>query len=384
MKPSEVGFDFWSVVFLISAVQGIFVSLMLWQWKRGRKGSNRLLAGLLLMFSLTMLEYVLFWTHYMRYVPFFIDFTANWPFLMGPAVYLYLRSNYETAPLKKIDLWHAIPFALASTAYLPWTLLNPDLKNEVLLGARAFPVNKATLDTVIAARCLFLLLYGIFNFYYIRQQPRVQQTTKWALLVNGCFLGFGLAYISYFVLSRYPFFNTQWDYHISLAMSFFIWMIAWAGYVQPAVFDGYNLSEPEGPVKYKNSGLTAEASQTLLNALDLLMQEEKKYQDPEISLEKLAHALHSNKHHVSQIINAYKGVSFFEYINQLRIEEAKVLLAETTRQDLHIIEVAYTVGFNNKVSFNAAFKKITGMTPTDYRKNHGKSDGMEATPQAAG
>ena len=61
-------------------------------------------------------------------------------------------------------------------------------------------------------------------------------------------------------------------------------------------------------------------------------------------------------------------------MNQLRVEEARQLLAETSRSDMHVIEVAYAVGFNNKASFNAAFKRATGMTPTEYRRSRGLSD----------
>lgn len=63
-------------------------------------------------------------------------------------------------------------------------------------------------------------------------------------------------------------------------------------------------------------------------------------------------------------------MNFFEYINSLRITEAMELLKDKGKSRLTIIEVAYQVGFNNKVSFNAAFKKQTGVTPTEYRKQH--------------
>jgi AraC-like DNA-binding protein len=61
-------------------------------------------------------------------------------------------------------------------------------------------------------------------------------------------------------------------------------------------------------------------------------------------------------------------MSFFEYINSLRIEEAKSLLADPNKHKLNVIEIAYQVGFNNKVTFNTTFKKSTGITPTEYRR----------------
>ncbi|MBK7965176.1 MAG: AraC family transcriptional regulator [Bacteroidetes bacterium] len=58
------------------------------------------------------------------------------------------------------------------------------------------------------------------------------------------------------------------------------------------------------------------------------------------------------KHYVSQIINQYYRVNYFEYINLLRIEEAKILLVDAERKSMNIIEVAYTVGYNTKNTFN--------------------------------
>lgn len=153
-----------------------------------------------------------------------------------------------------------------------------------------------------------------------------------------------------------------------------VYLIAYSGYVQPAVFEGFHWNEPGAATKYRNSGLTPEASRSLLQSLQLLMREERVYHDPDISLDKLATRLNASKHHVSQVINEQLGTSFFEYVNQLRVEEAKIVLAETSRSDFHVIEIAYLVGFNNKVSFNAAFKKATGMTPTEFRRSHSVSD----------
>ncbi|MBL7828630.1 MAG: helix-turn-helix transcriptional regulator [Saprospiraceae bacterium] len=167
-------------------------------------------------------------------------------------------------------------------------------------------------------------------------------------------------------------------------MTAMIYLTAYLGYVQPSIFNGLNWSDTLTNGKYKNSGLTLEAGQSLLKNLEITMKEECLYHDPEFSLDKLAKHLKAGKHHVSQVINEHLGMSFFEYVNHLRIKEAMQTLTETTRSDMYIIEVAYAVGFNNKMSFNSAFKKATGMTPTEFRRNHGKSDTEPQQPQEAG
>ncbi|MEZ4965290.1 MAG: helix-turn-helix domain-containing protein [Saprospiraceae bacterium] len=380
----QPSFDTWTVVFLIAAVQGVFIAFVLTRWKHGNPLANKLLAMLLLMFGLTMGEYVLYWTGYIFQYIHAANITAQLPYLFGPPVWLYLRAIYEQKPLRYRDAWHLLPFALALIFYWPWYALDAETKIQVTRGKPGFPVSYITLRILLWARVALLLAYTVWNYMYISRQPRVSKTRSWALTLNTFFAGFVIAYTSYFVLVRFAFFNTSWDYHISAAMTAFIYLIAYSGYVQPAVFEGYRWTEPSTTVKYRNSGLTPEASRSLLAGLGALMADEKYYQDPEISLEKLANALNAGKHHVSQVINEHLGLSFFEYVNQLRVEEAKQLLAETSRSDLHVIEIAYAVGFNNKVSFNTAFKKSTGMTPTEYRRNHGKTDGAEEQPGAVG
>jgi len=147
-----------------------------------------------------------------------------------------------------------------------------------------------------------------------------------------------------------------------------IYFIAWFGYLQPKVFQGFSLKEAiVTPEKYKNSPLNDSLGGELLTILDASMNDKKMFLDPEIRLEKLATNLGIKKHLLSQLINEKKGMSFFEYINSLRVEEAKLLLKQTSKKQLTVIEIAYMVGFNNKVSFNSTFKKITGKTPTEFR-----------------
>ncbi len=383
MQPSPT-FDAWSIIFLIAAVQGFFIALILFRWRRGERHANRLLALIMLLFSLTMCEYVLFWTGQWLRFPHVSDISSQFPFLFGPLVWLYLRTIYGEKNWKRTDWLHLVPFLVAVLILSRWYLLDADSKRAVLNGTMPHPMAGGLGRNLIFVRVTHMAVYAVWNAVFIFRQPRVGTTTRWANLLNWFYIGFTLAYASYWVLAFTGLLNPQLDYQVSAAMTAFIYFIAYAGYVQPAVFDGYQWTDPAAPVKYRNSGLTPEASRSLLQNMNLLMEQEKAYHDPDISLEKLANALNATKHHVSQVINEHLGVSFFEYVNQLRIEEAKQLLAETTRSDLHVIEVAYSVGFNNKVSFNTAFKKATGMTPTEYRRSHGRTDSAAEQPGAVG
>ena len=122
--------------------------------------------------------------------------------------------------------------------------------------------------------------------------------------------------------------------------------------------------------KYKNSGLSGDVIEELAKAMDQLMQQEKLYRESELKLETLAHKLGVARHYVSQVINQHYGINFFEYINHLRIKEAQQILMNPANQSMNIIEVAYEVGFNTKNTFNAAFRRITGITPTAFRNQN--------------
>lgn len=59
---------------------------------------------------------------------------------------------------------------------------------------------------------------------------------------------------------------------------------------------------------------------------------------------------------------------FFDFVNEYRIKKAIQILKDRTQKELTVLEILYQVGFNSKSSFNTSFKKYTGKTPTDYRK----------------
>jgi len=98
------------------------------------------------------------------------------------------------------------------------------------------------------------------------------------------------------------------------------------------------------------------------------MTEEKPYFEGDLTLQKLADRLSISPHHLSQIINDKIGQNFFDFINSYRIEEAKKLLLDPRGELLTILAISEETGFNSKSSFNNAFKKYTGQTPSQFKQ----------------
>ena len=102
------------------------------------------------------------------------------------------------------------------------------------------------------------------------------------------------------------------------------------------------------------------------------MKDDKAYRNPEYRLNDLSSAAGKSLHHVSQVINEKTGMSFSDFVNKFRVEEAKELLVSSKTSHFTILAIAYDVGFNSKTTFYNAFKKECGITPTRYRRNSEK------------
>ncbi len=102
--------------------------------------------------------------------------------------------------------------------------------------------------------------------------------------------------------------------------------------------------------------------------LEALLNTEKPFLNPQVSLTDLSENLSVSTKHLSQVINQSFNKNFFDFINTYRIQEAQQILKESKDVKLTVLEAMYQAGFNSKSSFNTAFKKETGQTPTEFRK----------------
>ena len=389
---------------------------------RNKKTAELIITLFLFAQSLIILEYVFFWTGLDHHYHYLCNVSLVLMLLFGPLLLMYVDFVFLENKQIGTYFFHFMPALVTGLLMLPYFFSTADLKLNHYKMIKYLILDFKSVVYFIMAHMTF---YFIFILIKILREKRVGYIKNWLLIINGLF-GFYIAcYISYYIMVRYSWFTIKTDYFVSIGMCASIIAIIYFAYAKKKVFDGYPLSESlnleniyftyketttqsnplkkkeqtitynfpaafseastlvemekkmevepineVGTSKYKNSGLTNDAGKELAEALNLLMQRDKLYRENEIKLETLASKLGIAKHYVSQVINQHYNVNFFEYINMLRIEEAKQLLIVSNKKAMNIIEVAYTVGYNTKNTFNTAFRRIVGVTPTEYRNQN--------------
>ena len=98
--------------------------------------------------------------------------------------------------------------------------------------------------------------------------------------------------------------------------------------------------------------------------------EEKVFIENELSLTELSKKINIQPYQTSELISRIYSESFFDFINRHRIEEIKSRLNNPASESYSLLGIAMDCGFNSKSSFNTAFKKFTGITPSEYRKQN--------------
>lgn len=352
MEPS---LNTWTIIFLIAAVQGAFLSIMI--FLRG-SGTNNLLGFLVMSFSIMLIYYVTYWTHYDQFLPRSIASAQGLTYVLGPLAYFYIRSDRKNY---YFNGWHLLPFAL----YMIYFLIQPAFNIS-------YPTHIKT--TQVVFQCLHLILYSAAIFWFINTMSSNLHNGElkfllWRKKVAYAFTGYTLSFLAYYTLVFTGTLKIEYDYIISVASSVFIYFIGYHGYQNPQVL---KINETS---KYTKSSLSTTAAESILTRIKVYMETEKPYLDSNLKLQQLAKQLELSPHHVSQSINELDGQSFSDFVNQYRIQEAQSMLKDPNQADKKIIHIALDCGFNNKASFNNAFKKVAGITPSEYRDlNHTMSE----------
>jgi len=123
------------------------------------------------------------------------------------------------------------------------------------------------------------------------------------------------------------------------------------------------------PAKYSRSGISQQDAQRFKELILQTMEHRKPYLDSELTLRGLANQVGITYHQASQVINRQMNQRFFSFVNDYRIELAKNMMADPSTRDMPIVELALEVGFKSKSSFYDAFKKVTSLTPTQFKNS---------------
>jgi putative ABC transport system permease protein len=223
-----------------------------------------------------------------------------------------------------------------------------------------FPFFNATVAVLVSVVVCPVLLY--FTIHNIRQEGKTRGI-EWFINPGSRLIWFrnfiGLNVLFAFFLMIYSFIS-PW-----LLVGGVTYLMA---YMMYQVFNESSFLAPIPMAnKYQKSTLSPAIKSSVLGKLDRIFEEDKFHLRDDASLSNLAKALGATTHHLSQVLNESKQISFQDLLAQYRIREAKKLLKDAAHQHTKIESIAAMVGYNSKSAFNTAFKKRTGHTPSEFR-----------------
>ncbi len=331
----------WAIIFLVAAVQGFFLAFML-ALKKSR--SQSILAVVLFLFSTCLLYYVAFWTGYLSFLPRMAGICLGFNYVIGPLIYFYTRSGYDEASFSRT---HLFPFLIFILYFL--------FQNH-LVESRV-----RSLDILqVVLQIIHLGIYAFLSYRYV--EPKASLGYAWRKQLVLSFMGYVLSVVSYYLLAWSGWLRIEYDYMISASSCLFIYFVGYKGYVHPEQLRQLDHQ------RYARSSLSKRASGAILTALKNYFSREKPYLKSDLKLADVADRTSFSAHHISQSLNQVEGVSFPDFVNRYRFEEAKRILSNSQDAHLRIIDVAYDSGFNNKTTFTNVFKRFEGITPSEYRE----------------
>lgn len=370
------------IIFLIAAFNAFFFVFLLLQKKKALH-DRILICWLLYLGAYTgiygLTSNVLFTNYHLLSVSF-----ISLLMLHGPFLYLYISALVgERSKFNLKDLLHFVPFILFNAFVIIGSMI-PELSETIRLDHAAGDHGSSRLFaffliiTALSGPVYFLfsvklfkkLDINIFNNFSTSENINPDWLKK---LVYS----FGAVWtvLMIFATIHHVFHLFSWIFctdGLSLSLSVFIILIGYFGLKQKEIFIQYKdnpivyITEPKA--KYAGVLLDEAETEQHIEKLMKLMNTGKPYLDADLTLPSLAAMLQIPSHQLSRIINDKLGLNFFDFVNQYRIEEVKAKINDPAFDNLSLLGIAFECGFNTKSAFNRVFKKLTGLTPSEYKK----------------
>lgn len=367
-------FNTLSFIYLYVALIGFYIAVMINLNKNTDLVTRILISSFIFIHSFFILHICLNITNYQYEFPHSYLMSTSFSFLYGPLLYFYFKRISQQYKFKKIDVLHLIPTILFLIYIIPIYLMSSDEKLSMMLNRANDSLNGADskyVGVIVILKLVSLIAYGYFiRKVYLRSKAKkdLSHSSKiWQRNMYYIHFLYIISYAAYGLLISNNM-SSGFFYHSQIVcMALMVMYIGYSANVQPDVFNG-SFSFNKLFYKYEKSGLTESLSQELKENLIDLFDKEQIHKESDLSLETLATKLNTTRHNTSQVINEHFNMSFHELINTYRIREAKEILNNDKQKNLNIIDIAYEVGYNNKVTFNKAFKKDTQLTPSQYQR----------------
>ncbi len=367
--------DVITFLFFYAALIGFFFMVIINLSRKANRYAKLFISGFVGVHCLFILEFVMFLSNFRYEFPHVYLMAASTALLYGPLLYFYFKSVTHNYRFQYKDMLHFVPNIILLVYLYPMYSLSGSEKIEIMLELNtSYDVNRLV---IFVSKVISLSVYAILirKLHYTAKEKKLVSNTSqqsayiWKRAIYRLHVAYVVSYVIYGLpVSGILVFTSKFLSYAQVgAMSLMVIYIAFKAYVQPNIF-GKEFSPVDGIFnkKYQKSGLTTSLSNELKEHLIRLLVEDKIYKQSNINLELLSEKLNTTRHNTSQIINEHFKMNFFELINTFRIREAIAIMDKDVHGSLNIIDIAYEVGFNNKVTFNKAFKKETSLTPSEY------------------
>ena len=357
---------------LAGIIQGLIFGVVVASSKKYRWPATLTLAAFIVSFSFDNLQYFLEDIGAITEAKLMTVYFIPFQFLSGSLFLLYGLYLLEPGrKFRRVWLWFFAPFAVAlviSSVFKILFAIGYDLASLETF----FDYMEGGFEFVSIALDLSVLIYLYFS---IRRAEKSQTLPndfhstnrfRWFKIVILCLFTLSIIWLAV-TIEDYFYYTENW-YIIYIGMAITVYWMGHVGIYKFGIeqerkkirnYSIENRARPESE-KGKNEHIAA---------LEQLLVAQKRFLDPTLTLDRLADELKISKSHLSRTINAELGMGFPDYLNSLRIETAKSYLTNPEFSNYTLVAIGLEAGFNSKTTFNAAFKKLTGQTPSEYRKN---------------
>jgi AraC-like DNA-binding protein len=378
---------------LLATLQGLLLAGVIIA-HRSNRTANRLLALLTLGYSVFLGMTVVNAVGLVREYPHLVGMAYPLPWVFGQLVYLYALAASDRS--WRFHWRHALHFAPAVVAVLVMMPLYLSSGPEKIATYDRYQVGDVTtlLRVIDPFKYLLGLAYSAATVVYLREHRRRVEHTyantdrvnlRWLLWLSSAAL---IVWVIATVMKLGGFSPGARDAIISLGMTVIVYSTGYIGLRQPEIFR-YDEVSDRGPApltvaagpeattpqvaeqvdaRYERSGLGDVEAARLKASLLTLMASEHPYRDPDLTLPALAERLDTTPHKLSEVLNSELSQTFYDFVNSYRVDDVRRRLADGTSKQLNVLTLAMDAGFASKSTFNQAFKKLTGQTPSTYRK----------------